>query len=135
MTATYLFSNYSPVKIDIAKLMLCVLIDVIGSSSELLPIIGEATDLVWAPIAALLLRKLFYGSNTVLFLEFVEEILPFTDILPLATLCWVLDTFFAESIASRALGLGSYRRIDLNDEVAIDVTDPTRTDSTTPKQN
>jgi hypothetical protein len=110
--------------VDLSKLALCVLIDVVGSSSELLPIVGEVTDVVWAPIAALLTRNLFYGSNVVLILEFAEEILPFTDILPLATLCWVLDTYFGESEAARALGLGSFSnraRVDLNDDGVIDV--------------
>ena len=92
----------------------------------MLPIVGEATDVIWAPIAALLMRNLFYGSNVVLVLEFAEEILPFTDILPLATLCWVLDTFFGESATARALGIGSNRRIDLKDNSAIDVTDISR---------
>jgi hypothetical protein len=99
-----------------------MLIDIVGSSSELIPIIGEVTDVLWAPIAAILMRNLFYGSNVVLVLEFAEEILPFTDILPLATLCWVLDTFFGESDAARALGLGSNRRVNLEDNTAIDVT-------------
>ncbi|KAI2508540.1 hypothetical protein MHU86_5832 [Fragilaria crotonensis] len=98
-------AKYTPIPIDIAKLGLCIIIDVIGSSSELLP------SLV---------------SNVVLVLEFAEEILPFTDILPLATLCWVLDTFFGESAAARALGIGSNRRIVLNDDSAIDVTDQSR---------
>lgn len=57
----------------------------IGSSSELVPILGEVSDVVWAPIAGLALRTL-YGSNVLFALEFTEEILPFTDILPLATL-------------------------------------------------
>jgi hypothetical protein len=49
------------------------------------PILGELTDVVYAPIAATVLRNL-YGSNILFGLEFVEEILPFTDILPLATI-------------------------------------------------
>jgi hypothetical protein len=77
--------------------------------------VGEATDFVWAPIAGLLLRNLFYGSNVVLILEFVEEILPFTDFLPLATICWVLDTFYGESSLAKTLGLGSFRPLDDNE--------------------
>jgi hypothetical protein len=121
-----LLPAFSPIPIDIVKLGLCIIIDVIGSSSELLPIVGEVTDVIWAPIAALLMRNLFYGSNVVLVLEFAEEVLPFTDVLPLATLCWVLDTFFGESAAARALGIGSNRRIVLKDDSAIDVTDQSR---------
>lgn len=71
--------------IDLSKLLLCIAIDVIGSASELVPVLGELTDVVWAPIAGLALRSL-YGSNVLFALEFAEEILPFTDILPLATL-------------------------------------------------
>ena len=70
---------------DFNKLALCIAIDVIGSSSGLIPLIGELTDFIWAPIAALSLRSL-YGSNVVFALEFAEEILLFTDILPLATI-------------------------------------------------
>lgn len=75
----------SKVTPDVGKLILCIVIDVIGTSSELIPIAGELTDLAWAPIAAIALRSI-YGSNIIFALEFVEEILPFTDILPLATL-------------------------------------------------
>ena len=67
------------------KLFLCIIIDIIGTSSELIPFVGEVTDLAWAPIAALVLRSL-YGSNVVFALEFVEEVLPYTDALPLATI-------------------------------------------------
>jgi hypothetical protein len=71
---------------DFGKLFICLAIDVIGSSSELVPILGELTDVIYAPIAATVLRSLYGGSNVVFALEFAEEILPFTDILPLATL-------------------------------------------------
>ena len=72
--------------LDFGKLLLCLAIDVIGSSSEIVPLVGELTDAVYAPIAATALRSLFGGSNVIFALEFAEEILPFTDILPLATL-------------------------------------------------
>lgn len=70
---------------DLGKLLVCLTIDVLGSSSEVIPILGELTDIVYAPIAATVLRSL-YGSNIIFGLEFVEEILPLTDILPLATI-------------------------------------------------
>ena len=92
---------------DFGKLLVCLAIDTIGSSSELLPILGEVTDIAWAPLAALALRSL-YGSNVVFALEFTEEILPFTDIIPLATLCWVVETFFGDSDVAKALQVGRY---------------------------
>lgn len=70
---------------DFGKLLICLAIDVIGSSSEIVPILGEVTDVLYAPIAATVLRNL-YGSNILFGLEFAEEILPFTDVLPLATI-------------------------------------------------
>jgi hypothetical protein len=64
---------------DFGKLLICLAIDVVGSSSELLPIVGEFTDLLTAPISATLLQNLF-GSNKILFFfELLEEILPFTE--------------------------------------------------------
>ena len=59
---SHFVSKRSPIPIDIVKLCICIFIDVTGSSSELLPIVGEATDVIWAPIAALLMQNLFYGS-------------------------------------------------------------------------
>ncbi|GKY97489.1 hypothetical protein MPSEU_000707200 [Mayamaea pseudoterrestris] len=106
---------------DFGKLVICIVIDSIGSSSALIPILGEATDVLWAPIAGLLLRSL-YSSNILFGLEFAEEILPFTDILPLATICWVVDTYFAESPLAQLLNIGSYSTKERADYIsAIDV--------------
>jgi hypothetical protein len=107
---------------DFLKLALCIAIDVFGSLSEVVPIFGSLTDVVWAPIAGYALRSL-YGSNVLFALEFTEEILPFTDILPLATVCWVVDTFFGDSDLAKLLQLGSYgryNRVNGNDPSAID---------------
>ena len=108
--------------VDVGKLLVCLIIDLLGSSSELIPILGEATDVLYAPIAAILLREL-YGSNVAFGLEFVEEILPFTDIIPLATICWIVDTYFPESDIARILQIGSYgNHIRTQDRMgAIDV--------------
>jgi hypothetical protein len=93
---------------DFGKLLVCLAIDVIGSSSELVPLLGEVSDFVWAPIAATVLQNLF-GSNRILFfLELTEEILPFTDIIPLATLAWVIDTYFGDSDIAQLLNLGKF---------------------------
>ena len=80
------------VNADFGKLLLCLAVDIIGSSSELIPVLGEFTDVIYAPIAATILRSIYGGSNVIFALEFAEEILPFTDILPLATIwyVWVL---------------------------------------------
>jgi hypothetical protein len=87
-----------------AKLLLCLAIDLGSDVSFLIPGIGEAEDVAWAPISAYALNLIF-GSNVVSGLEFVKEILPGTDILPLATLAWLLQNVFVESPLTGALGL------------------------------
>jgi hypothetical protein len=111
---------------DFIKLGLCIAIDVIGTSSEVVPFFGELTDVLWAPIAGYALRSL-YGSNVLFALEFTEEILPFTDILPLATVCWVVDTFFADSDLAKLLQLGIYGRVNGSGPSVIDVKTETET--------
>eukprot|EP00667_Euglena_gracilis_P016275 EG_transcript_17013 len=86
------------------KLLLCLLIDVAGDASFLLPGLGELSDAVYSPLEALALSQLF-RSNALGVLGFVEEALPFTDELPTATLGWVLETFFADSPLGKLLGL------------------------------
>lgn len=106
---------------DLGKLLICLAIDFVGSSSELIPILGEFTDIVTAPLAATLLQNQFGGSKAVFFFEFAEEILPFTDIIPFATLCWIIDTYFPESDVAGVFQLGRFRaNADLKGE-AIDV--------------
>lgn len=98
----------APPTLDFSKLFLCICIDILGSANEAIPLVGELVDVVYAPIAALLLRQLFSGSNIVFLLEFTEEILPFTDVLPLATICWVVEAFFASGNLARALRIGQF---------------------------
>ena len=74
----------------------------------LILLLGEITDVVWAPIAAYLVRKQFNNSNVVFVLEFAEEFLPLTDLLPLATFCWLIETYYRESDIAKVLRIGSY---------------------------
>lgn len=100
----------TPPRPDVSKLVICLAIDLIGTSSEFIPFVGELSDVVWAPVAALLLRRLFGNNNILAVLEFTEELLPFTDLLPLATIGWVVDTYARDTIVAQLLGLGNYRR-------------------------
>merc|ERR1712071_72883 len=76
----------------IPKLLFCLAIDFIGSSSYLMPLLGETTDIVWAPIQAILVAALFDEiSPNLKYLAFVEELLPFTDVIPTATLGWLKE--------------------------------------------
>ena len=87
-----------------AKLALCVLIDLAGDSSFLLPGLGELSDGVYAPIEAFALNSLF-SSGALGGIGFVEEALPFSDALPTATVAWMLQTLAPESGVTKALGI------------------------------
>lgn len=72
------------------KLVVSLVIDFIGSSSYLLPGVGEAFDLAWAPTQTVLIMAMYDSSMPSLkYVSFIEEIMPFTDLLPSATLGWV----------------------------------------------
>merc|ERR1711953_943643 len=86
------------------KLLFCILIDLGGDASYLLPFLGEIGDGVYAPVEALLLNRLF-GSNFISLIGLVEEGLPFTDWFPTATFAWVVETFFPNSQVAKVLGL------------------------------
>ena len=93
------------------KLLLCVLIDAVGDSSFLIPGVGEVEDIAWAPISAFLMRKIFQ-SDIVGNIEFVKEILPFTDAIPLASSLWVLETLLPDNGLNKLLGLKKDRKED-----------------------
>jgi hypothetical protein len=80
-----------PVKNDkISKLVLCLLFDAIGMLSYLVPVFGEAIDVVWAPISGILLVTMFKGTAGKLagIFGFIEELIPFVDIIPTFTITW-----------------------------------------------
>ena len=75
-----------------SKLMFCLLLDLIGSSSYLIPLVGEGFDLAWAPLQTILIMAMYDGVAPHLkYLSFMEEILPFTDIVPSATIGWAVE--------------------------------------------
>lgn len=74
----------------IGKLIVSLVIDFIGSSSYLIPGVGEAFDVSWAPVQTILLMAMYDDTMPSLkYISFMEEILPFTDLLPSGTLGWV----------------------------------------------
>jgi len=72
------------------RLVVSLIIDFVGSSSYLVPVVGESFDLAWAPIQTILIMAMYDDSMPSLkYVSFLEEIIPFTDVLPSATLGWV----------------------------------------------
>ena len=72
-------------------LFLSLLFDAIGMLSFTVPIVGESFDIIWAPIAAFLIYKMYKGSEGKIagVITFVEEALPGLDIIPTFTLTWI----------------------------------------------
>lgn len=64
--------------------------DAVGMLTMAIPVIGPFLDLAWAPVAAKQMTKMYPGrkGKFASILVFVEEILPFTDIIPSFTLMW-----------------------------------------------
>ena len=68
-----------------------ILFDLIGMLSFSIPVIGEFSDILWAPYAAKKMKEMYPGKKGKIaaVLVFLEEILPYTDIIPSFTLMWV----------------------------------------------
>lgn len=75
------------------NLVLGLLFDAIGMVSFTIPFLGEFSDVIWAPVAGLLMRKMYKGSvgKVAAVLTFLEEIIPFTDVIPSFTLTWIYN--------------------------------------------
>ncbi|MEO9022217.1 MAG: hypothetical protein ABI237_06920 [Ginsengibacter sp.] len=80
-------------KNSLPNIYLCILLDLIGLSSYLLPVIGETEDIVWAPISGIIFYFLFgkkkFGMLGGLF-SFLEEISPGLDFIPTFTIGWFI---------------------------------------------
>jgi len=97
--------------VDFNMLYLCIFIDIIGDTSYLFPGVGEGEDLLWAPLSALAVSTIF-KSRAVGTIDFAKEILPFSDLLPVATLSWVLKYLYPDSSLAKLLGLSNATKTD-----------------------
>ncbi|SEA74549.1 hypothetical protein SAMN05443667_10838 [Flavobacterium gillisiae] len=75
------------------NLGLGILFDAIGMLSFTVPMVGEFSDVIWAPIAAYLMTRMYKGTAGKVggVVTFLEEIFPFTDFIPSFTLMWVYN--------------------------------------------
>lgn len=74
------------------NIALCILLDLVGMASYIFPALGEFADVVWAPISGYIFFKLFGGRLGMIgsVLNFLEEIIPYTDIIPSFTIAWFI---------------------------------------------
>ena len=85
---------------------LCVLLDLVGMATYIFPALGEFVDVIWAPISGYIFFKLFGGRLGAIgsVLNFLEEILPFTDIIPSFTIAWFIRKREIEKSVLRSMG-------------------------------
>jgi len=72
-------------------LILGLLFDAIGMMSFSIPLLGEFSDVIWAPVSGLLMVWMYKGRTGKIggMFSFLEELIPFTDIIPSFTLMWI----------------------------------------------
>lgn len=72
-------------------LVLSLIFDGIGMLSYLVPFFGTISDVIWAPIAGLIMLKMYKGTvGTVSgIFVFIEELMPGLDFIPTFTITWI----------------------------------------------
>ena len=81
------------------NLIFGLIFDGIGMLSFTIPLIGEFSDVIWAPLSGFLMIWMYKGllgkiGGTITFLE---EILPFSDFIPTFTLIWIYNYFIRKT--------------------------------------
>lgn len=73
------------------KLILGLVFDAIGMVSFTIPFLGEGVDVIWAPISAFLMTKMYKGATGKIagLASLFEELMPGLDIIPTFTLTWI----------------------------------------------
>jgi len=90
-TPVTLVQSYLPTDL-IGKFCMSLFMDTVGSCSYLLPILGESFDVIWCPCQTLLIKAMYQDvTPNLTYVSFVEEFLPFTDVLPTATIGWMSE--------------------------------------------
>lgn len=106
MLITNVNSLYLYIKLKnkrLPSISLCIILDLIGCASYLLPFIGEAEDLIWAPISGIIFYFMFGKKMGVLggVFSFLEEISPGLDFIPTFTIAWFIRKHEIEKVSKR----------------------------------
>lgn len=79
-------------KLFLPNIAICIFMDLLGMITYFFPGVAEIIDLIWAPISGYLFFKMFGGRVGLIggVLNFIEEVLPFTDVIPSFTIAWFI---------------------------------------------
>ena len=89
------------------SLATCVVFDLLGMSTYLLPVLGESFDIIWAPISGIAFYFLFGKRKFALLggvFAFLEEVSPGLDIIPTFTIAWLLKKYSLEKETAENIG-------------------------------
>jgi hypothetical protein len=84
-------TKYYPVQQrPLPSLVMCLVMDVIGSAVIVIPVLGE---LIWAPISAIMFWKMFGFRKGFMggIFSFIEELIPGIDFIPTFTIMWFIQ--------------------------------------------
>lgn len=86
-------------------LFLGLLFDGIGMLSFFIPGIGEFSDVIWAPVAAWIMTRMYKGRTGQIagVVTFIEELLPGFDFIPSFTLMWIYSFIAAKTASNKVL--------------------------------
>ncbi|MEM6515076.1 MAG: hypothetical protein AAF688_02755 [Bacteroidota bacterium] len=86
------------------KLVLGMVFDILGSITFFIPGVGEFADIIWAPASAYLMGKMYKGKSGKIasIIAFIEEALPFTDIIPTFTLMWIYTYVYSPETSEKS---------------------------------
>ena len=79
-------------KLFLPNIAICIIMDLLGMASYVVPAFGELEDVLWAPLSGYIFYKLFGGRLGRIggIIDFLEEIIPFTDFIPSFTIAWFI---------------------------------------------
>ncbi len=89
------------------QLLMGLLFDGIGMLSFAIPFIGEFSDVVWAPLSAWLMTRMYKGriGQVAGVVSFIEEIIPGFDLIPSFTLMWLYTYVFKSTKSKQTVGV------------------------------
>lgn len=82
-----------------------LLFDGIGMLSFAIPFIGDFSDVIWAPLSAWLMIRMYKGraGQAAGAVSFIEEIIPGLDIIPTFTIMWLYTHVFKKENAKKTI--------------------------------
>ena len=88
-------------------LFLSLLFDAIGMLSFVIPLLGDFSDVIWAPVAGWLMTRLYKGKlgQAAGFITFAEELLIGTDFMPTFTIMWLYTYVFKKAETEKVIDI------------------------------